>query len=527
VSEPTDVVIVGGGHNGLTSAAYLARSGLRVTILEQADQVGGAAISAEAFPGVPARLSRYSYLVSLMPSQIIRDLNLSIDLRSRAVASFTPLVRQGHATGLLVEREPGAPTEESFRSVTGSTRDFTAWIDFYERIARAAAVLAPTMLEPLPSRDEARAKVVAVAGARTWEQIAEIPLGETLMETFEDDDVRGIVATDGLIGTYSSLFDAGLLQNRCFLYHLVGDGTGEWKVPAGGMGAVSSALASAASGAGARIATGATVTAIHSDGHAAEVVWIDAQGAEHRTSCRWVLANTAPATLDHLLGRPPTHHPRGAQMKVNMLLTRLPRLRSGIDPATAFAGTLHIGESMTAIEASYAEGVSGRLPSTLPCEIYCHTLTDPSILGPELQQAGWHTMTLFGLHTPSDLFTPSSNDVLREQALRQYVEQINGHLDEPLEDCLALDANGDPCIEAKTPLDLQESIGLPGGNIFHRDLRWPWAPQESERPDSRPGAWGVETDIANVLVCGAGARRGGGVSGLPGRWAAMAVLADH
>src|SRR5579862_7161395 len=115
-----DVVIAGGGHNGLTAAAYLARAGLSVAVLERLGQAGGAAVSAQAFPGFPTRLSRYSYLVSLLPESIISDLGLSLQLASRATASYTPVVRDGIAGGLLVERPEGAATRESFRALTGS-----------------------------------------------------------------------------------------------------------------------------------------------------------------------------------------------------------------------------------------------------------------------------------------------------------------------------------------------------------------------------------------------------------------------
>src|SRR3954453_7492635 len=122
-----DVVVVGGGHNGLVAAAYLAREGLSVLVLERLDHVGGAAVSAEAFPGTGARLSRYSYLVSLMPESIVRDLDLDIELRSRATASYTPTVRGGRHLGLLVERPEGRTTRESFRSLTGNDVEYEAW----------------------------------------------------------------------------------------------------------------------------------------------------------------------------------------------------------------------------------------------------------------------------------------------------------------------------------------------------------------------------------------------------------------
>jgi phytoene dehydrogenase-like protein len=516
-----DVAIVGGGHNALVAAAYLARGGLDTVVLERLDHVGGAAVSAQSFPGVDARLSRYSYLVSLLPTKIVRDLGLTLDLRSRRVSSFTPVERGGRPTGLYVGRGSAAEdarTAASFAEVAGSA-DHRAWVRFYDRCERLAKVLAPTLLQPLDGPAAGRS---AVADDALWHGIFERPLGELIEATFIDDTVRGVVATDALIGTFADLHDPTLVQNACFLYHVIGDGHGEWKVPAGGMGAVSGALANAASSAGATLVTDAAVTAVRADGHDAEVD-VTIGGATPRTiAARWVLAGCAPRELDRLMGRVSADEAvEGCQLKINMLLTRLPRLLSGVDPADAFAGTLHIDEDYSQLAASYASAAVGELPDVLPGEVYCHSLTDPSILGAELRASGHQTLTLFGLHLPASLFD-GDNQHMRNEAVRRYLAQIDAFCAEPIEDCLALDADGRPCIEAKTPLDLDADLGLPRGNIFHRPLAMPFA------TEAHPvGSWGVETPIANVLVCGAGAVRGGGVSGIPGHNAAMAILGSR
>ncbi|CAM5277750.1 oxidoreductase [Streptomyces avidinii] len=349
----------------------------------------------------------------------------------------------------------------------------------------------------------------------------EEPLGQAVERYFADDLVRGVVLTDGLIGTFADANDPSLAQNRCFLYHVIGGGTGDWDVPVGGMGALTDALAAAARAAGAQIATGHEVLRIDTDGTApAEVVFRTATG-EGRVVGRTVLVNASPRALAELLGETPPEGPgaapEGAQLKVNMLLRRLPRLRdTGVDPREAFGGTFHIAEGYAELARAHAEAASGELPSVPPSEIYCHSLTDPTILGPELVEQGYQTLTLFGLHAPARLFG-HDNQQAREVLLTATLAQLDAHLDEPLTDCLAFDADGRPCIEAKTPLDLERELRLPGGHIFHRDLSWPYA-------DGGSGRWGVETAHRNVLLCGAGAVRGGGVSGVPGHNAAMAVL---
>lgn len=167
---------------------------------------------------------------------------------------------------------------------------------------------------------------------------------------------------------------------------------------------------------------------------------------------------------------------------------------------------------------------AGRLPDPLPVEAYCHSLTDPTILGPELREAGAHTLTLFALHTPARLFAEDPDGRSAEVGAAA-LRSLQAVLAEPLADCLARDADGRPCVEVLTPLDVEAELTMPGGQIFHGDLSWPWLP-EGANPTTAAERWGVATGHPGLLLCGSAAVRGGAVSGIAGHDAAMAVLEE-
>ncbi|PJE20765.1 MAG: hypothetical protein CK431_25355, partial [Mycobacterium sp.] len=284
-----DVVVVGGGHNGLVAAAYLARAGLRVRLLERLPHIGGATVSAQLFDGVDVRLSRYSYLVSLLPSRIVADLGAGVQLAGRPYSSYTPDPRTSGRTGLLV-----GPTG-SFAAI-GAAGDERGFAAFYRRCGLVTGRLWPTLLEPLRTREQARQLVVADGdpdGMAAWRAMVDEPIGHAITDAVTSDLVRGVIATDALVGTFARLDDPSLLQNICLLYHVLGGGTGDWNVPIGGVGAVSAALAAAASRHGAQITTDAEVLALDPGGE----VRYRSNGDEHRVRGRFVLSGVGPAVL--------------------------------------------------------------------------------------------------------------------------------------------------------------------------------------------------------------------------------------
>ena len=516
-----DVVILGAGHNGLVAAAYLARAGLSVLLLEKNDYIGGATTSQKVFPDYDAQLSRYSYLVSLFPDKIIHDLGLNLKLRRRATGSFTPYVKDSRHGGLLLSNVSEEVSRQSVSELTGSVTEFEQMQRFYGLARLFAENVWDTMLEPLVAREEFRRRFdVDDAQREAWRSLAEEPLGCAIERYLQNDLLRGLVFTDAKIGVFTHPHDDSLLQNRCFLYHLIGNKTGEWKVPVGGMGNVARELEQAARKSSAEILARVDLHALDVTGQKRSVEF-ELSGKTHTVEARFLLVNFGLNVLARLLGKPyqPDATNEGSVFKINMLLRRLPKLKATHYPATeAFCGTFHIDEGYEEMNESYQQASQGQLPDKVPSEVYCHTLTDDSILSPELRQQGFHTMTLFGLDTPWPLFA-GDNEMMRRRAERKFIEGMNRWLAEPLEDCLARARDGRLCIESKSPVDIEESLGLYHGNIFQTAPSFPFAETKEQT-----GAWGVETEFENVYLCGSSAQRGGAVSGIPGHNAAKKVL---
>ena len=516
-----DVVILGAGHNGLVAAAYLGRAGLSVLLLEKNDYIGGASTSQKVFPDYEAQLSRYSYLVSLFPEKIIRDLGLKLELRRRATASFTPYIKDGRHGGLLLSNVDEETGRQSMVDLAGNETEYKQMKKFYDLSRVFAGHVWDTMLEPLVSKEEFRRRFDTDPVSReAWRSLAEEPLGLAIERYLKNDLVRGLVLTDAKVGVLTHPHDPSLLQNRCFLYHLIGNKTGEWKVPVGGMGAVAQELEQAARKAGAEFLTNADLRALDLNGKEHSVDF-EVAGERKRINARFLLVNFGRNVLAKFTGKlfQPDRTDEGSVFKINMLLRRLPKLKADkYSAAQAFCGTFHTDEGYEQMNVSYQQASRGKLPDKPPGEIYCHTLTDDSILSPELRKQGFHTMTLFGLDAPWSLFA-RDNETMRKEMEKKFLASMSQWLEEPFEDCLAVAHDGSPCIESKSPVDIEESLGMYRGNIFHDAPTFPFATLEEQA-----GTWGVETEYENVFLCGSSALRGGAVSGIPGHNAAMKVL---
>src|SRR5438874_6903082 len=337
-----DVIILGAGHNGLVAASYLARAGLSVLLLEKNDYIGGATTSQRLFPQYDARLSRYAYLVSLFPQKIIRDLGLNLELRRRSIASCTPYVTHGQHGALVLSNLDENVSRNSVVELTGSDAEFERLKKFYRLPQVFAEQVWDSMLEPLISKEEmARRFTVDEVSREAWRSLVEEPLGNVIERYLKDDLVRGLVFTDAKIGVFTYSHDPSLVQKRCFLYHLIGKKTGEWKVPVGGMGVVASELERVARKSGAELLTNVDLRALDVTGNARSVEF-SVDGKRETAETRFLLVNLGRNVLAKFTGRffQPDRTDEGSVFKINMLLRRLPRLKAKKYPTTeAFCGT--------------------------------------------------------------------------------------------------------------------------------------------------------------------------------------------
>ncbi len=418
---------------------------------------------------------------------------MNLELRRRDTGSFTPYIKSGHHGGLLISNIDDKLSRESMADLTGSEAEFDRMKKFYNLARVFAGHTWDSMLGPLVSKQEMERRFDTDDVSReAWRTLAEEPLGRAIERYLQDDLVRGLVLTDAKIGVFTHPHDPSLLQNRCFLYHLIGNQTGEWKVPVGGMGAVAHELEQTARSAGAEFITNVKLADVNLANRNVE---FDVDGKHQTVGARFLLVNFGRNVLAKYSGAKyePEAVDEGSVFKINMLLRRLPKLKAKkYEQEQAWSGTFHSDEGYEQMNASYQQAANGRLPEKTPCEVYCHTLTDDTILSPELRAKGFHTITLFGLDAPYSLFTknpPSpgygaaGNEEMRTQAEKKFIKSVNQWLEEPLENCLAVARDGSLCIESKSPVDIEDSLGMYHGNIFQDAPTWPFAAKKGANRD--------------------------------------------
>ena len=520
-----DAIVIGGGHNGLTAAAYLARAGLRTVVLERRARLGGACVTEELWPGY--RISRAAYVAGLLRPAVVRELELGargLRLLRRAPSSFTPLP---DGRGLLLGPDPDGCAREIGRF---STRDARRYPDYERLLDRAARAFEPLLDRPPPDPARLRLRDLPALGGlaarmlglrRDLARVARLllaPARSTLESWFESEPLRSTLATDALIGAWAAPSTPG--TGYVLFHHVMGEtggARGVWAYVAGGMGALSEAIASAARAAGAELWTDAPVASVEvRDGRARGVALEDGRTLE----APLVVSNLDPRrTLLGLVGTPKLAPELVAELealdfrspvvKINAALDRLPRFRgrAGAGAGPEHVGTIHVGATdLDALERSFSEAAAGRLPERPMVE-----LTIPSALDPGLAPAGHHVVSLFVQHVPHDW------DGARWQGPREaFADRVFALVDEVAPGFSASVIHR----ELLAPPDLEALFGLTGGNIFHGAMTL------DRLLFLRPlaGMARYATPIEGLWLCGAATHPGGGVMGACGRNAAREIL---
>jgi phytoene dehydrogenase-like protein len=516
-------LVIGGGHNGLVCAAYLARAGLAVTVLERRPLFGGACVTEELWPGW--RVSRAAYVLSLLRPAIAEELELArhgLRLLPRVPSSITPLP-DGRALVLGEDARTDFEEIERFsRRDAERYRRYEAWL---ESIASAVEPLlddAPPHLLGADPANVARWKRLARAGLDLARgpglaAAAKVLLGPAravLEDWFESEPLRATLATDAIIGAFAPPSARG--TGYVLFHHVLGragGARGVWAYVAGGMGALSDALAAAARAAGAELRADQEVVEVRVRGGRACGVTL---ASGETLDADVVLSNADPARTAAFVSDPalrrrfPAPDFASPVVKLNLALGELPRFRARAGVPLPLTGTIHVGPvDLDGIERAFADARAGQV-SELPVV----ELTIPSVADPSLAPAGKHVASIFAQCAPAlgkdDARWPALRERARERVLAA-VESLAPGFTASIEH-----------MEVLAAPDLERVFALTGGNIFHGAM----TPERLllRRPSARLRPY--RTPLAGLWLCGSGAHPGGGVMGAPGRNAALELLAS-
>lgn len=523
-----DVLIIGGGHNGLVCAFYLARAGLKVTVLERRPVVGGAAVTEEFHPGF--RNSTASYTVSLLNPKVIQDLELhrhGLKIVHRKLANFLPLDdRASLSVGARRTKQEVAKF---------STRDADALDRYYDRVGALADVLRDLVLMSPPNVVEGgwfAAIPEMLKSASLGYKFAGLPMqtrrdllaiftrsaGEYLDSWFESDPIKAILGFDGIVGNYASPYTPGTAY--VLLHHLFGEVNGirgEWGHAIGGMGAITQAMAKAATEKGATIRLDAAVREVAvMDGQVCGVVTDKGESVEARI----VVSNTNPKLLyEQLID--PVHLPEdfrdriktykcgSGTFRMNVALSGLPTFTCKPEPGDHLTSGIVIGPSLTYLDKAYLDARRNGWSSEPIVEMLI-----PSTLDDSLAPAGKHVASLFCQQVAPVLSGGRSWNDHRDEVAQLMISTVDRYAPGFRNSVIGY--------KALSPLDLETTFGLIGGDIMHGALSL------DQLFSARPvlGHGNYRGPVPGLYMCGAGTHPGGGVTGAPGHNAAREILRD-
>ncbi len=521
-----DVIVVGGGHNGLTTAAYLARAGQRVVVLERRPLLGGACVTEEVWPG--RRVSRASYVVSMLQPRIVRELELE-RFGYRAVP-LDPAYAALTDDGPILFRDSAAATAESIRRL--SPHDADNYAAYEARLFRVADFLRPMLLREPPAlgskqpgdllsvvREGVRAAGLSRAEVHEVIRMFTMSVGDLLDEYFEHDGLKGSIASTGVVGVWAGPYTPGTAYN--LLHHALGELNGmqgAWGHVIGGMGAISEAIAASARSAGAQIRTDAEVASIDVEGERVLGVTLTdgeqlrapvvASGAHPQTTMLGLVG--AESLPDEVTAEMRRYRTRGGSVKINMVLSEPPRfdrLADDVQRVLHHTGTT-LCPSIDYLEQAWIDASRGR-PAAHPYVEF----ELPSAVDSSLTDDGSWIMTMFTQYGPPD--AAAWDDGARDRYADDCIEHLARHA--PNVPAAILER------EVLAPPDLERIFGLTGGSIFHGEQSM------DQMAFLRPSSLlsGYATPVRGLYLCGAGTHPGGGVMGAPGHNAARRILRDQ